>query len=1652
MKHIYKSFSIILLLVTGFSQSTIGQITASFSTTGPVSACGNLVVEFQDNSIGNPTEWWWDFGNGFLSTEQNPITFYDTPGLYNVCLKVSDGVSVDTLILENLIEVYPIPNVSIQLSNNLECAPMSTQFTDLTTSTTPIVSWFWNFGDGGNGLDQNPTYTYQQDGSYDVSLFVTDTNGCEHITTVDNMVKVLSNPEIDFNVSQNLVCDSSEIISFINNTIGAESFKWNFGDGTISLLENPTHVYDASGLYDIELLAFSSQGCTDTLYEESAINIMPDLFANVVLSESEICDSIIEVAFSMSASNANEFVWDFGDGQVSNLVSPVHIYNGFGEYNIELQLSYNSNCLNTIPVSQSVSLYKPIDVEFIADSTFSCDFPFNVSFSNHLPSNSIFNWDFGDGNSSSDQFPSHNFENPGQYDVSLSIIDSNNCQSSLVIEDYVRITPLNVSFDVSEDRGCVPLNVQFSDSTLSHDLIASWEWDFGDGSTSSIQNPVHTYNSPSSYTVKLKVETESGCVAQLIMEDLIKVSEPAQTSFTVSDTATCPSNPVVFTDISTSIETIDYWIWNFGDGSSSTQQNPSHLFEDTGYVDVSLITSVNGCKDTMLMASLIYVASPVLNFIDEHTCDNPYKVQFLPEIIGADSWVWDLGDGTTSTDATFFHDYSDRGDYLVKLIAVNNESGCVTQKSKVVKITDPKANFIVDSLTPAVGCPPLVVHFQDLSVDQYFDFLWYGDGDSTNWMYFNQYEEPGYYSVQQLVIDEYGCRDTLKIDSLIHVIDVAAELGEINLVSCTPLTLEFNNTSTSSDSIIDWIWNFSDGQTSIEQNPEVQFSDNGFYDLTLYIKTSFGCLDSTVYSNIFEYVSPFVEIVLDDSVLCVNELGSAHSIYEGVNPSLTWSLEQQVLDSSCFSFTETGSYNLSVEMVDSFGCSFTDHKQLIVDAPIANFTASSVSSNCPPLITQFQSINNVDVVGWEWHFGDGNQSIVESPSNLYTTSGDYDVSLVITNINGCSDTAFIEDVVNILGPYGEFFVSDTTVCASEPIQFNASMNNTVSILWDFGDGTFQTGITTVHAYDTLGAFLPIALIENSVGCQSTVISTDSVFVINNTISLELLNDTAVCKHEELQINLNTSGNVISWSPTTSLSDTTIHNPIASPDTTTDYVVLVEDGYCVNTDTFTVFVNEFPEVMYDVSSHCVGDEILFSSFLNYSDPVFYSWIFNGVQLSDQDSFILEITTPGTHIVELDVLYANTNCNNSFVDSIVIHDLTPVSLLDELQACKSDIMDIHAGGGVMYDFGDGFSSDSIYSIQAVTDSYHQVAMMDENGCFSLDSIALTVHELPFVNVLSDYSVCSKDTLEIVAQSNAAIYWEDLAYAQEHYMLIDSASSFVHFIAMTDEGCELKDSVFVEIYDLPEIELDFESHYCVGDEVQLEVFSTNNDLDLNWIFNDLDRQEGYKVVKHFENSGNYNLTINAINNHGCFEEFNYSIIVNESPIADFYFDNHSITDLNPDVFFYNNSSPNSSVLEWAFGDGVLSDLENPKHSFNDPGVYVVNLLVENEFGCSSEKMKELIVGTDYTLYIPNAFTPNGDFIDEFFAPKGHGVDDFQMIVYNRWGEEIFLTQDIETGWNGIVNGFKKAPAGVYTYRIVTSDNGGKVRTYQGEINLIL
>ena len=124
---------------------------------------------------------------------------------------------------------------------------------------------------------------------------------------------------------------------------------------------------------------------------------------------------------------------------------------------------------------------------------------------------------------------------------------------------------------------------------------------------------------------------------------------------------------------------------------------------------------------------------------------------------------------------------------------------------------------------------------------------------------------------------------------------------------------------------------------------------------------------------------------------------------------------------------------------------------------------------------------------------------------------------------------------------------------------------------------------------------------------------------------------------------------------------------------------------------------------------------------------------------------------------------------------------------------------------------------------------------------------------------------------------------------------------------------------------------------------------------------------------------------------------------------------------------------------------------HAYEEVGVYYPSLEVTNEFGCSDVYTKEITIESDYTLWIPNTFTPNGDGLDEIFAPKGIGVVAFNMIVYTRWGEEVFYSYEINNGWDGKLGDLEMAPTGIYTYRIVTEDTNGKVRNYQGEINLI-
>ena len=179
--------------------------------------------------------------------------------------------------------------------------------------------------------------------------------------------------------------------------------------------------------------------------------------------------------------------------------------------------------------------------------------------------------------------------------------------------------------------------------------------------------------------------------------------------------------------------------------------------------------------------------------------------------------------------------------------------------------------------------------------------------------------------------------------------------------------------------------------------------------------------------------------------------------------------------------------------------------------------------------------------------------------------------------------------------------------------------------------------------------------------------------------------------------------------------------------------------------------------------------------------------------------------------------------------------------------------------------------------------------------------------------------------------------------------------------------------------------------------------------------------------------------------------AIEVKKMPNAMFYQLNTELSEIN-NVASFKPENQQYEIYTWDFGDGYYSNATNPIHTYEEMGIVNPSLEVSNEFGCSHTYSKELNIESDYILWIPNAFTPNGDGIDEIFVPKGIGVEAFNMIVYSRWGEEIFFSKDLNSGWDGMLSNLEQAPTGIYTYRIVTEDTNGKVRTHQGEFNLIL
>ena len=1047
-------------------------------TPSTTSGVRDLEVTFQDDSVGVITEWSWDFGDGNTSLDQSPTHTYTEAGLYTVSLTVTGPGGQDIETCASCIEVlHPAPVADFSFDPASGTYDLEVQFTD--SSTGPITSWSWDFGDGSSSTEQNPLHVYSEAGSYSVTLTVEGPGGSDLITCNGCIDVSHPAPTAGF-TSSGTQGDYDLLVEFTNTSTGPISeYLWDFGDGSTSSEPSPTHVYTTAGSYDVSLTV-SGPGGTDTVVCQSCIVVTHP----VPVSDFEVSltrgDYPLTIQFSdLSTGPINIWAWDFGDGSTSNLQNPEHVYTEAGSYNVTLTVigpggTDSSSCASCITVTSPA----PVASFDVSQTSGDYDLPVTFTSTSTGPVDSYL-WDFGDGSSSTEANPTHTYTEAGLYSVLLTVTGPGGANSALC-NSCINVThPVpQASFSTSTSGGEYDLPVTFTSTSTG--TIDALTWNFGDGSTSSESNPTHTYTEAGTYTVTLTASGPGGDDTE-VCSACITVEHPAPVAgFTPSTTSGIYDLPVTFTNTSTG--EISSLAWDFGDGATSSALNPTHTYTEAGTYTVTLTASGPGGDDAEICSACITVEhpAPVARFNPSVTSGTyDLAVQFANTSIGPiDTYLWDFGDGSTSTEESPVHIYTGEGLFTITLTATGPGGSSTETCSSCISVDHP-APVAAFTLSTTSGTYDLLIDFTSSSTGPIDSLLWnFGDGNtSTSQNPSHTYLSAGTFDVS-LTVSGPGGSDQEICSSCIVVLDPApvASFDASTTSGVYDLPVSFNNTS--SGPVSSYQWSFGDGATSSESSPTHVYSEAGIFTVSL-TATGPGGTDTYTCASCIVVGSPApiagfsTSSTSGDWDLEVQFTNSS----SGPITDYSWNFgdgNTSAEENPMHTYTAAGSYLVSLT-VSGPGGSDTEICSACITvtdpAPVADFVIAPATGVLDLLVT-FTDLSTGPITSYAWNFGDGGTSTESSPNHVYTIAGAYTVSLTVTGPGG-SDTRTCIECVNIQepAPVAEFFATPVGGIYDLSIGFTDLSTGVITDwLWEFGDGATSTEQNPTHAYALSGSY------------------------------------------------------------------------------------------------------------------------------------------------------------------------------------------------------------------------------------------------------------------------------------------------------------------------------------------------------------------------------------------------------------------------------------------------------------------------------------------------------------------------------------------------------------------------------------------------------
>jgi len=560
------------------------EIQADF--TGTNVCLGNTTTFLDASSPPSLTNSWaWDFGDTNADATQSPTHTYTADGTYTVELVAANiHGCVDTI--EKSVTVFP--EVVAAFSFTDACFGDASVFTDESTSNGTINQWQWDFDNGTTASVQNPSHTYASEGTYDVSLIATNTDGCSD--TVIQPLTILATHVAAFSVS--ITCDGFPM-SFTNETNPMSpgmTWVWDFNDGNTSAEQDPSNVFPNAGIHSVNMTATNANGCIAVVQQDVEVYSLPDaqFDAEAVCLTNNM--PFVSTATVAAPSEIDRYFWDFGDGEAEGSREAWFLFEEPGQFPVRHRVISNHGCEDTL--TELVTIHPSPEPGFLTNNVCFEDTAWFTDRSDIAWGEvSAWSWDFGDGNVSFFQDPFHVYDAPGDYEVTLTAYSDQGCPWSRTKEITIYAIP---EFGIVKgDSICLGGNA-FLSALPSDGGEVSWYWGLTDDIPVETGISYVTPNLVQSQNYYVEV-SRNGCLSGRI--PVLAAVYPGEDAEIITSDSIKELPQAIIEFLVASSEEIESYEWDFGDGETSVVENPSHEYQHPGVYTVNVQTvDVHGCE------------------------------------------------------------------------------------------------------------------------------------------------------------------------------------------------------------------------------------------------------------------------------------------------------------------------------------------------------------------------------------------------------------------------------------------------------------------------------------------------------------------------------------------------------------------------------------------------------------------------------------------------------------------------------------------------------------------------------------------------------------------------------------------------------------------------------------------------------------------------------------------------------------------------------------------------------------------------------------------------------------------------------------------------------------------------------------------------